>query len=537
MKKELEPAMEFFDCSQGEVGDDWCGLDDEGRKETQSRGSKSPQQQQDGQQESFSLCQEMKHLFGIAGPAVVVQFSMLFIFPQSASVVGRNLDTSSLAGFSLGSLVGNLTCMSVMTGALTAADTLLPRSFSTKRYSEMGIVAIRGFITCSLLLLVPCILGANTKLLDNTFQFLGQDPEASHLASQWIRLYLVGVPAMLVFRVVQSFLNAQQKVWPMVLASVIAAYVANPLFLKVFVPKMELDGSAIAISCTQWIMLGALALVMRFQKEAFHSETWPGISRRTLTKAIKRVPLIEFLMLSLGGVLSLSEWWFWETTCFAVGTLGVVPLVCHTIAYNLVPLLYMPCLGIVMGLAIRLGHIVVHDVRKAKTLAAWSMLFTTVFGGSVAAGLHSFRLQICKLFTNDEEVIRGCEMIWPKLCLYIFILHIFGINSAIIRALGMQWRMAAIIFVCLWCGALPGLWYYAIHRGGGLDVVWTVLPVSYGVMQILLIASYATVDWKSQGMINHAHDDHPDLPSSESDRLAPTEYQHLLFEPASPSYV
>ena len=280
----------------------------------------------------------------------------------------------------------------------------------------------------------------------------------------------------------------------------------------------------------------ALLLFMRFQKDSLVSGAWPGISKLTLRQAVECQPLTEFFMLSLGGVLSLSEWWFWEMTCFMVGTLGVVPLVCHTIAYNLVPLLYMPCLGIVMGLAIRLGHIVVHDTRKAKRLAAWSMLFTTAFGGCVALGLYCFRLQICKLFTNDDDVIRGCEMIWPKLCLYIFILHIFGINSAIIRALGMQWRMAAVIFVCLWFGALPGLWYFAIHRGGGLDIVWTVLPASYGVMQVFLLASYATVDWKELTTVNHTCDE-DNLQPSGNDTPVPTEYQHLLFEPASTSYV
>ncbi|KAL3916216.1 MAG: hypothetical protein SGILL_005279, partial [Bacillariaceae sp.] len=141
------------------------------------------------------------------------------------------------------------------------------------------------------------------------------------------------------------------------------------------------------------------------------------------------------------------------------------------------------------------------------------------------------------LFTNDEDVIRGCEMIWPRLCLYIFILHIFGINSAIVRALGMQWRMAAIIFLCLWFGALPALWYYGIHLGGGLDVAWNVLPASYGVMQVLLIASYATVDWKDLATASHPSEEHPGLQPSDSDTLAPTEYQHLLFEPSSTSYV
>jgi multidrug resistance protein, MATE family len=456
--------------------------------------------------QNFRLGHEMKSLLQIAGPSMIVQFSTLFIFPQTASVVGRTLDTQSLAGFSLGSIVGNLTCMSVMTGALTAADTLLPRRFATHNFIEMGYLVVRGFVTCGVLLLIPSFVGMNSNLLDLFFEMLGQDPDASSLASRWIRIYLIGVPAMLVFRVIQSWLNAQHSVWPMVYASVISAYLVNPMLLKVLVPLLFLNGSALAISITQWAMAGLLVLCLVIKPSFYNRETRPSLTKRSLIHAFERKPMREFMALSLGGVFSLSEWWFWESSCFIVGTLGVVPLVCHSIAYNLVPILYMPCLGISMGLSNRIGHLVVHDGTRAKKLAAWSMLFTTMFGGMVSLGLKIFRLNICMLFTSDEDVFRGCEVIWPRLCLYIFILHIFGVNSAIVKALGMQWWMAAIIFLCLWMGALPALLFFAVYRGGGLDVVWNVLPISYGVMQILLVSSYVNSDWEAVAMGGQSRD-------------------------------
>ena len=281
--------------------------------------------------DDFDLLQEMKLLLQIAAPAVIVQFSVLFVFPQTAAAVGKTLGTENLAGFSLGSLVGNLTCVSVMTGALTAADTLLPRAFAAKKFEDMGLLALRASIVCCLLLLVP-ILPLST-IMDGIFEYIGQDKYASYLASQWIRVYLIGVPAMLLFRVIQSFLNAQNKVWPMVYASVFASYIVQPTLLKVFVPTFGLNGSAFAIDLTQYVMVGVLLAYINFQKPHIQ-ETWPGISRDFVLKAIDQKSMIEFICLSLGGVMSLSEWWMWEITCFIVGTLGVTPLVVHTIAYN-----------------------------------------------------------------------------------------------------------------------------------------------------------------------------------------------------------
>ena len=211
----------------------------------------------------FNLWHEMKLLLDIAAPAVVVQFSVLFIFPQTASTVGLMLGTEALAGFSLGSLVGNLTCVSVMAGALMAADILMPRAWGAKKYKEMGILAIRSIIICGFFLLIPVI--PLLTCMEWIFDLLGQDRDASYLASRWIRVFLIGVPSVLLFRVAQSFLNSQNHVFPMVFASVIASYIVHPILLKILVPMVGENVSALAISLAQWAMIGLLLLYLRFR--------------------------------------------------------------------------------------------------------------------------------------------------------------------------------------------------------------------------------------------------------------------------------
>ena len=189
--------------------------------------------------------------------------------------------------------------------------------------------------------------------------------------------------------------------------------------------------------------------------------------------------------------------------CFIVGTFGIVPLVVHSIAYNLVPLLFMPTLGMSIGLTVRMGHVIAYDIVKAKLLASWCMFFTVVFGAILSTVLYIFRIEIAMLFTDDMEVVEGCKSIWGKLSCYVFVLHIFGINAAILRVLGLQWRMAMIIFGFLWFVTLPAIIYFAVHRGGGLDAIWTILPIFYTVMQVFLALSYLTADWESIGKDIH----------------------------------
>jgi multidrug resistance protein, MATE family len=442
---------------------------------------------------TFNLARESNMLLKIAIPAVAVQFSVLFIFPLTASSVGRTLGTEALAGFSLASLTGNLTILSVMVGALTAADTLMPRAYGHGQYAEVGRLAIRGLVMCSILLIPPLIPLCFS--MNWVFGKLGQDATASQLASDWIRVYLLGIPAMLLFRVVQSFLNAQHSVMPMVWAAVVSSFCVHPIVLPIMLHHFGFLGSGLAVSITQTCMAAIILLILKFVP-TYKAETWPGLSVAYVKEALAPGPVLTFLALSLGGVFSLSEWWFWETVCFIVGTFGIVPLCVHTIAYNLVPLLFMVPLGISIGLTVRMGNVLAKDVLRAKQMAIWCMALTIVVASIICGFLYYLRGPIVLLFSRDPAVLDGCEAIWHKVCIYVWFDLVFATQSGILRALGMQWRMAAIMFVSLWCATLPTIWYCAIHKSGGIDAVWSVLPVMHAIMNLLLLLSYVTVDWR-----------------------------------------
>lgn len=442
---------------------------------------------------TFNLARESSMLLKIAIPAVAVQFSVLFIFPLTASAVGRTLGTEALAGFSLASLTGNLTILSVMVGALSAADTLMPRAYGHGRYAELGRLAIRGFVMCSILLIPPLIPLCFS--MNWVFGKLGQDANASLLASDWIRLYLLGIPAMLLFRVVQSFLNAQHSVMPMLCAAVVSSFCIHPIVLPIMLHYFGFLGSGLAVSITQTCMAAIILLILKFVP-TYKTETWPGLSVGLVKESLAPGPVLTFLALSLGGILSLSEWWFWETVCFIVGTFGIVPLCVHTIAYNLVPLLFMVPLGISIGLTVRMGNVLAHDVLRAQQMAIWCMALTIVVTTIICCSLYYLRRPIALLFSSDPAVLEGCEAIWHKVCIYVWFDLVFATQSGILRALGMQWRMGAIMIVCLWCATLPTIWYFAIHKGGGIDALWSVLPVMHAIMNLLLFMSYATVNWR-----------------------------------------
>lgn len=291
----------------------------------------------------FDLAAELQRLMGLALPSVAVQFNMYILYPQAASQVGRMLGTVELAGFSLGCLVGNMTCLSIIVGVLAAADTLMPRAYGTKKYAEVGRLAVRAVVVATVVLLPPII--PLCTVLQPLMEWLGQDPEAARLAAAWVRVYLFSVPAMVLMRTLQRFLVAQSLPWSPVYATTGPALVVFPILVRVLVAHVGFLGSALAIVITMWLMVLSLLLYLRIYP-VYKAGTWPArITWTFLQECVQWNKLMEFANLSLGGVGGLSEWWFWETACFVAGSFGTVALCAHTIAYNVIPLACMIPLG------------------------------------------------------------------------------------------------------------------------------------------------------------------------------------------------
>jgi MATE family multidrug resistance protein len=444
----------------------------------------------------FNMYHEMESLVNIALPTVLVQFSTFFLYPQCASAVGRNFDTESLAAFSLGSLSGNMTCISIIIGTLSACETLQPRAFGLEQYGEVGLLAIRGLFMCVLSLLVPVIilLARAETIFDN----LGQDADASVLAADWIKIYIWSVPPLLLFRVTQRFLACQNIVIPCLFGGAIGCFLVHPFVLKWAIEQFGFLGSSYAVVITQTVQfslcIGFLSLTGFYDKR-----TWPGISMATFAKALDIRELMTYSKLSIAGILSLSEWWFWEFICFMAGKFGIVELCIHSVSYQIVPIAFMIPLGISIGLNVRLGVLLPVNVNGAKRLAAFAMVITIIIGIAVSTLIYKKQAWIVAMFTTDEEVFQGCQKIWTKLCIYNVLLWAFCISRGILSALGLQWRTAATMFMILWCGTMPAIIKFCVHNDNGFYLMWHMLPWVYAVLNVGLMMCYMTADWEKIG--------------------------------------
>ena len=100
------------------------------------------------------------------------------------------LGPEAMAGVSLGTLVGNITGMSIMFGMLSGFDTLAPQAMGLERPRQVGILAQRGLFLSALAFLPACVpwLYASPIL-----QSIGQPADAADVAASFLVVYILAV--------------------------------------------------------------------------------------------------------------------------------------------------------------------------------------------------------------------------------------------------------------------------------------------------------------------------------------------------------
>jgi len=101
------------------------------------------------------------------------------------------LGPEAMAGVSLGTLVGNITGMSIMFGMLSGFDTLAPHAMGLDKQRDVGLLAQRGLYLSALAFLPACIPWLNASSI---LQSIGQPEAAAEIAASFLQIYVLSVP-------------------------------------------------------------------------------------------------------------------------------------------------------------------------------------------------------------------------------------------------------------------------------------------------------------------------------------------------------
>jgi MATE family multidrug resistance protein len=264
---------------------------------------------------------ESRLFLELAIPTCLISFGFTWSPLLTASYVGLRFGPVFLSAFSLGNLTGNLCTFSLLAGLFSAADTLAPQAFGIGDYKEVGLIALRGAFA-SVVLVAP----VNVLLilyLEELLVAVGQDPEAAFHAAAWYRIFVWAMPFVVVYDATWKFLSAQHVMRPLIYVSLFSCVVVLPIALEFFTAYYGFLGSAMAyvfFQASQCTLLVSYLVVLKPHVEG----TWPGLG--SWREALKYKPMMEYISLGAGGILSQSEWIYWEGEF--VDRVGVATYIC-----------------------------------------------------------------------------------------------------------------------------------------------------------------------------------------------------------------
>ncbi|WP_371056063.1 MATE family efflux transporter [Rhodosalinus sp. K401] len=325
-------------------------------------------------------------------------------------------------------------------------------------------------------------------------RLLGQTPELSAAAQDYLRIAGPGILPALLVMVLKSYLAALGRT-QVVLWITVAAAVANALFNYALIfgnwgaPELGLRGAAIASVATNAVALlfSAAYAAAALPQHSLFVRLW-----RPDWDVFRQVARMGAAI----GVTNLAEIGLFSVSSVMMGWLGTVPLAAHGIALQIASATFMIHMGLSNAATIRAGNAfgrgdAEHLARGARAVLGLSLvaaLLTIVLFLAVPGPLYA-------LFLDPAESARGEIMALGATLLAIAALFQL-VDAAQVMALGLlrgvrdtavPMVMAAVSY---WGVGIPGAWVMGFVLGWGGPGVWLGLTLGLACAGVLLMTRF-----------------------------------------------
>ncbi|XP_034404441.1 solute carrier family 47 member 4 [Cyclopterus lumpus] len=386
--------------------------------------------------------EELYHILRMTGPLLLSRI-LHYLLPFVVTVFCGRLGNEVMAGYGLASATINITTAATGCGLGLACDTLVAQTFGGKNLLRVGVILQRGIIIL-LLFCLPCwglLINAQAILV-----CLGQNPEVTRIAQQYITAFLPAVPAMFLHQLQVSYLQNQGIILPQMYAAAMAN-IANVVTNYIFLYWLDLgiSGSAAANSLSQIYICAFLFAYIRWKK--LHVKTWGGWSVESLQE------WGSYMKLAFPSTLmTCFEWWVYEFGGFFAGMLSEDELAAQHVVIMVAFITYMFPLGIQAAACARVGN----ALGAGDTVGAiLTCKMSLALAGSIAVVeglvLGSTKKVIGFIFTSDEKIIGLVSHLMNAYCFLQFFDGLVCVCTGIFLGTGKQKIPAVANFIGYYC--------------------------------------------------------------------------------------
>ncbi|BHF64835.1 hypothetical protein SprV_0200784200 [Sparganum proliferum] len=395
---------------------------------------------------------EFKALGLLAFPIMMTCLVEYILAPVSLAFCGK-LGKSELAAAGLAVSIFHTAGISLVTGLLTAGETLFAQTYGGSNKFRLGVQLQRA---CCIIFLwcMPCV--AIYVCIEPVLLATGQPPHIAKSVSEYLLGLTPGLYCLAAYEILSKYVQSQNKVIPPLIAGVLGNAVnAVSHYVLLFHCNCGLLGSAFSQSLG--FMTEALGLFAYIICSRMYRKTWNGI-------------------------------------------LGEKELAVQTILNNVESVVFFLFpLGFALATTIRIGqYLGANDNATPRSTACVGLMVVLASGVVFVVLLTSLRSEIPKIFSDDPGVIEMASQYFPSVITFQFFDAINGINGGIVRGVGKQKIGAVVCCVCMYLIGGPVGLSLMFLTPLGVSGFWWGLSIGAFVQSVVYTVICARIDWTKE---------------------------------------
>ena len=380
--------------------------------------------------------QEFLVLIKLIFPLYLIELLFTLIYQTSNIFAGYLPQKNSeiLAAVSLTESIVIFIGHYVLLNITSALYTLASQANGAQENKYLGLLLQRSFCISVFLSIPIIIVWLNT---DNILIIFNQDINIIQLASKYMSVTYVMIPAFIVTFSLQNIMEMMDVLYPLVVIYLVGNIIAVIIgYITCFV--LDWGIYAIPIMPTSAFYTVAISLVIycRYFSDIF-KKIWPGWKLACFTK--------WDTYFYYGIPILLTEWGLNVQVYMSAFVVGInsentsIALSVNSIMISLDMVIYALFSSISVAACVRIGNLIGEGrTELVKVSIIILCIITMILSLLQAILLYLTRSVIGRVFTNNTDVIYGVSHVVPLLSILLPLDAIFGLIQGVLRGMGKQ---------------------------------------------------------------------------------------------------
>jgi len=443
---------------------------------------------------------------GEGGGREVLAISYPLILSQMSFTVQTFIDRLFLTWFSPEAVAGAVTALFATWGLIGLfigtgeyLTTFIAQYFGASRHERIGPALWQGIYFS---LLAGLFVAALTPLAPVVFALAGHAPLVQSYETIYAHILMLGAFPVVLMATLSTFFAGRGHTREILIANILATVVNGALdYLWIFghagFPRAGVAGAAWATVISQ--ICGSAFYLVLILRPAFRS-TYRTLAGWRFEPAL----FLRLLRYGLPSGLQFSI----EIGAFAlfmiiVGRIGTIPLAASGISFNLNMIVFMPMLGLGVGVSSLVGRYLGAQRPELAERSTWTAFWISLAYMSLCGAFYLFlpNLLLAPYAAgSDPTAFSPVGSLSAVLLRFVAIYSVFDMMNVIFAA-GLKgagdtkYPLGATV-VLAWCAMLVPAYIACIRLGGGVYIAWTAASAYVVLLGILMLRRFRAGRWK-----------------------------------------